>query len=170
MASEGAPFSGVQVGQSTGVNNIETWTPPVRRSPTRDVYPPTEFSTLGVRTNRFDVDAGNLQGTPGSQFGGALFRPPSQVLEVNLLNEPWTPMLPAGLSIFDAVVCDGPGANYRPDFRESPGESGNTLELLEQVAIDDARFGNAAGFSGDGTRGLITSTPRVSRCSGRCPI
>ena len=155
MASEGAPFSGVQVGQSSGVNNIETWTPPVRRTPTRDVYPPTEFSTLGVRTNRFDVDAGNLQAAPGSQFGGALFRPPSQVLEVNLLNEPWTPMLPAGLSIFDAVVCDGPGANYRPDFRESPGESGDTLELLEQVAIDDARFGNAAGFSGDGTRGLI---------------
>ena len=148
MASETAPF-----GPSLDNKVVETYTPPVRRAPLRNVGPPTLQVDLGVRTNRFNPDPGNLVG--GSTFARSDFRPPTQVPELTTFTAPWTPLLPSGLALFDGVVCDGPGANYNPDLRTLAAESGPTLEPLEQVAIDDARFGNAAGFSGDGTRGLI---------------
>ncbi len=101
-----------------------------------------------IHTNRFHADPGNLT----AQVGAAVnpFRPFTQVVEVSAVSEPWTPLLPAGLSVLDGLVCDGPGCNYRFDL----DEDGN-LDPVELLAVDDARFGNAAGFSRRGTRGLI---------------
>lgn len=101
-----------------------------------------------IRTNRFFADPGNLGAQPGSAVES--FRPFTQVVEVATIDEPWTPRLPAGLSLFDAVVCDGPGCNYR---LERDGFQG--ISAVERLAIEDDRFNNAAGFSGRGTRGLI---------------
>ena len=101
-----------------------------------------------IHTNRFHADPGNLT----AQVGAAVnpFRPFTQVVEVSAASEPWTPLLPAGLSVLDGLVCDGAGCNYNFDINGSL-----TLDPLEVLAVEDARFGNAAGFSGRGTRGLI---------------
>ncbi|MFM1831794.1 MAG: hypothetical protein RLZZ461_110, partial [Planctomycetota bacterium] len=101
-----------------------------------------------IHTNRFHADPGNLT----AQVGAAVnpFRPFTQVVEVSAVSEPWTPLLPAGLSVLDGLVCDGPGCNYQFDQ-----DGDGSLDPVELLAVDDARYGNAAGYSGRGTRGLI---------------
>ncbi len=101
-----------------------------------------------IRTNRFFADPGNLTAQVGTPVES--FRPFTQVVEVSAASEPWTPLLPAGLSVLDGLVCDGAGCNYNFDI-----DGSLTLDPLEVLAVEDARFGNAAGFSGRGTRGLI---------------
>ncbi|MHC5113614.1 MAG: hypothetical protein ACYTGP_04205, partial [Planctomycetota bacterium] len=65
------------------------------------------------------------------------------------------PQMPAGLRIFDAFVCDGPGANYFAfDINGNP------------IPIEEYLFGNANGFTGRMTPGLIninTAPPEVLR-------
>ena len=101
-----------------------------------------------IRTNRYHADPGNLGAPIGAPVEG--FRPFTQVVEVSTIDEPWTPRLPAGISLFDGIVCDGPGCNYRLDL-----DNDGALDAVELLAIEDDRFGNAAGFSGKGTRGLL---------------
>ena len=113
----------------------------------------------GVFTNRYRPTPGNL--TAPATAAVDSFRPFTQVVEVAAVDAPWTPMLPAGLSVFDALVCDGPGANYRLDLDRS-----GSLEAVELLALEDARYGNAGGFSGAGTRGVLnlnTASPEVLR-------
>lgn len=113
----------------------------------------------GIFTNRYRPTPGNL--TAPATAAVDSFRPFTQVVEVAAIDAPWTPMLPAGLSIFDGLVCDGPGANYRLDIDRS-----GSLEAVELLAIEDSRYGNAGGFSGDGTRGVLnlnTASPEVLR-------
>ncbi|MEE2972982.1 MAG: hypothetical protein VX672_07640 [Planctomycetota bacterium] len=106
-----------------------------------------------IRTNRFYADPGNIAAPAGLATGG--FRPYTQVVEAATVAEPWTPRLPAGLSLFDALVCDGSGANYVPNFRNPSGSADPTLDVVERLVLEEQRFGNAAGFTGRGTRGLI---------------
>ena len=116
-------------------------------------------NTSGAFTNRYRPTPGNLTAPVGASVDA--FRPFTQVVEVSAVNAPWTPKLPAGLSVFDALVCDGPGANYRMDL-----DGDGTLDAVELLAIEDARYGNAGGFSGAGTRGLInlnTASTEVMR-------
>ncbi len=113
-----------------------------------DLSPVGVANPTRIRTNRFHADPGNLT----AQVGAAVnpFRPFTQVVEVSAISEPWTPLLPAGLSVLDGLVCDGPGCNYRFDLDED-----GALDPIELLAVEDERYGNAAGFSGRGTRGLI---------------
>ncbi|RPG14589.1 MAG: hypothetical protein CBB69_011520 [Phycisphaera sp. TMED9] len=116
-------------------------------------------NTSGAFTNRFRPTPGNLTAPVGASVDA--FRPFTQVVEVSAVGAPWTPKLPAGLSVFDALVCDGPGANYRMDL-----DGDGALDAVELLAIEDARYGNAAGFQGAGTRGLInvnTASTEVMR-------
>jgi hypothetical protein len=132
-----------------------------------DLFPVVraDLGSLGVpnpgriHTNRWLADQGNLTAQPGAAVEP--FRPFTQVLEVNGVYQPWTPMLPAGTGIFDAVVCDGPGVNhtYVP-------ASGVADPLALPLRYKDDSFRNAAGFSGEPTRGLLnlnTASPEVLR-------
>ena len=101
-----------------------------------------------IKTNRFYVDPGNVTAPVGTPVES--FRPFTQVVEVATVDEPWTPRLPAGVSLYDAVVCDGPGCNYQLDL-----DGNGSLDARELLAIEDDRYGNAGGFSGKGTRGLL---------------
>ncbi|MCP3905365.1 MAG: hypothetical protein GY715_17190, partial [Planctomycetes bacterium] len=63
------------------------------------------------------------------------------------------PQMPAGLRVFDAFVCDGPGVNYDP-FALSPRP------------VEEFVFANANSFTGRMTPGLIninTAPPEVMR-------
>jgi hypothetical protein len=117
-----------------------------------------------IHTNRYHADAGNLTAPPGAAVEP--FRPHTQVLELKRWNEaeaqqPWVPMLPAGIGLFDSLVCDGPGANH--SFMPAMG-------VEDQVALhmssQDDSFDNAGGFSGRPVRGMInlnTASPEVLR-------
>ncbi len=109
-------------------------------------------NTSRIRTNRFHVDPGNPSAPAGAPV--VRFEPFTQTLEIARFIEPWTPQLPAGASIFDGLVCDGP-ADYFPDLPEGDSDPDGVLSAAEVLAIEDQRFGNAAGFSGRATRGLI---------------
>ena len=114
-----------------------------------------------VFLNRYQPDQGHLDLQEALQ-GTALdsFRPSTPVMSARSVNELWRPSLPAGLSIFDSLVCDGPGSNYTFDLKD------NGRQAYDQIAFDEEAFSNAAGFSGRPTRGLInlnTASPEVLR-------
>ncbi|MCH2161229.1 MAG: hypothetical protein MK085_05075, partial [Phycisphaerales bacterium] len=137
-----------------------------------------------VHTNRWFADPGFLSGQASALGGGTPpddgsvrkkpFRPFTQSLEVKSLTQPWAPSLPAGAGLFDALVCDGPGANTMVDVTggTSAGMGGSVgvpdkiASTLERLANQDARFDLAGGFTGRPTRGLIninTASPEVLR-------
>ncbi len=114
-----------------------------------------------VFLNRYQPDQGHLDLQEALQ-GTALdsFRPSTPVMSARSVNELWRPALPAGLSIFDSLVCDGPGSNYTFDLKD------DGRQAYDQIAFDEEAFSNAAGFSGRPTRGLInlnTASPEVLR-------
>ena len=129
---------------------------PVRLNDENDTkgYP----EVRNARINRYRADPGALT----DPVNGAVnaFRPNTQVLEVAAVGAPWTPKLPAGLGFLDGLVCDGPGSNYRLDVFN------DAVDPADVLYEKDQRFGNAAGFSGQGTPGLInlnTASPEVMR-------
>ncbi|MDB4775681.1 hypothetical protein OAG62_01015, partial [bacterium] len=111
--------------------------------------------------NRYQPDQGHLdlqEALQGTAIGS--FRPSTPVMSARSVNELWRPALPAGLSIFDSLVCDGPGSNYTFDLKD------DGRQAYDQIAFDEEAFSNAAGFSGRPTRGLInlnTASPEVLR-------
>lgn len=121
-----------------------------------------------IHTNRYYADPGNLTAQPAAAVEP--FNPFTPVLEVKQWNvagenQPWVPMLPAGIGIFDSLVCDGPGVNhtFMPNVGINPGADG---VVALHMAYQDDSFDNAGGFTGRPTRGLInvnTASPEVLR-------
>ncbi len=71
---------------------------------------------------------------------------------------PWVPALPAGVGLFDAVVCDDRGA------KRYDADNDGVVEVDEINAAENRRYRNAAGFAGTLTPGLVnanTAMPEV---------
>ena len=124
----------------------------IMNSKRRTIRSPVLRSDLvdsGCRTPRASarIDSSRIRATSAFQPGSAVesFRPFTQVVEVATIDEPWTPRRRIYLSLFDAVVCDGPGCNAA-----SSGTVSRASNAWNGSRSRTEGFNNAAGFSGRG--------------------